>query len=85
MGENNMYYGIKQIPKGKIRGTPEYCAQTNQIRWWGIEKIDERLLKEEKIKDDAKIVVKEFKKNQIILEDKDATPSEIKMDESMVK
>src|SRR5258705_207523 len=49
MGEN-MYCGIGKIPKGKVRGTPEYCVQTNQIRYYGLEEIDEKLLKQAKRK-----------------------------------
>jgi len=43
-----MYCGIGKIPRGKTRGTPEYCVQSNQIRYYGLEKIDKNLLKRAK-------------------------------------
>lgn len=34
------YCGIGKIPKGKKRGTAEECIKANQIRYYGLEKID---------------------------------------------
>lgn len=88
--EKDMYCGIGKIPSGKIRGTPEHCVQTNQIRYYGLELIDEDLLKEakgktsslikeqlklKKIEDDAKILIKEVKNLKIILDDDDSKPA----------
>ncbi len=88
-----MYCGIGQVPKGRIRGTPEYCIQTNQVRYYGLEAIDEDLLKQakgnvsdltkeklkiKKIEDDAKILIKEVKNIKIILESEDSKPSQKK-------
>lgn len=88
-----MYCGVNQIPKGKIRGTPEYCVQTNQVRYYGIVAIDPKLLKtakgkttdliDEKLKlakiqSDVKLLLKEYKRLKIILENKNASKSEIK-------
>lgn len=39
-----MYCGIGPIPKGKQRGTPEYCLNKKQVRYWGIKKIDKQIL-----------------------------------------
>ena len=93
MGKDNMYCGSGKIPKGKILGTPEYCVQTNQIRYYGIEKIDKDLLKSAKgrttdltkeqlklkrLEDDAQILIKNVKKLKIILEDDNSKPSQLK-------
>jgi len=92
MGEN-MYCGIGPIPRGKIRGTPEYCIQTNQVRYYGLELIDKKLLKSakgkssdivkeqlklKKIEDDAKFLIKEVRNIKVITEDRDAKPSQQK-------
>lgn len=88
-----MYCGIGKIPKGRIRGTAEYCIQTNQVRYYGLEAIDEDLLKQakgnisdltkeklkvKKIEDDAKLLIKEVKNIKIILESDDSKPSQKK-------
>jgi len=88
-----MYCGIGRIPKGKIRGTPEYCVQTNQIRYYGLKKIDESLLKKakgtatnlikeqlklKKIEDEAKILIKEVKNLKVLLEQKNIKPTQLK-------
>jgi len=39
-----MFCGITPIPKGKRRGTPEYCAAAKQIRYYGLVPIDPKLL-----------------------------------------
>lgn len=78
-----MYCGINVVPPGKTLGTPEYCVQTNQVRYYGLELIDEDLLNQakgtssnlikeqlklKKIEDDAKILINEVKNIKIILE-----------------
>lgn len=90
---DNMYCGIGPVPRGKVRGTPEYCIQTNQVRYYGLKKIDKSLLKNlkgsttdltkekmklRKIQDEAKILIKEVKKLRIILDNSDAKDSQIK-------
>lgn len=89
----NMYCGIGKLTKGKIRGTPEHCIRTNQVRYYGIESIDPDLipqakgqasdllkeqLKLKRIEDDAKGLIKEAKLVKIILEDDSATKSQQK-------
>lgn len=80
--EDKMYCGVKPVPKNMIRGTPEYCAKTNQVRYYGIVQINESLLanqqkkgdltkeklKMQKLDSDAKILIREIKHQQIILE-----------------
>ncbi|MEM0354000.1 MAG: hypothetical protein QXW79_00325 [Thermoplasmata archaeon] len=45
---SSMYCGIRKIPKGRERGTPEHCLKTKQVRYYGLVKIDKNLL--EKVK-----------------------------------
>ena len=88
-----MYCGAGPVPKGKIRGTPEYCVQTNQIRYYGLVAIDKDLLKTakgqssdlikeqlklKKIEDDAKVLIKEVKNLKIILDSERSSTSEVK-------
>lgn len=80
--EDKMYCGIGPIPKGMIRGTPEYCLRTNQVRYYGIEAIDKNLLKNfeestsdllkeqlkmKRIEESAKILIKNIKETHEIL------------------
>lgn len=38
------YCGIKAVPKGKRQGNMKECVQANQIRRFGLAKVDSRLL-----------------------------------------
>lgn len=40
------YCGKGPVPKGKKRGSAEYCLMNNQVRYYGVEKIDKKLLKD---------------------------------------
>ncbi|AGC02111.1 putative low complexity protein [Acanthamoeba polyphaga moumouvirus] len=90
---DEMYCGIGKIPKGKIRGTPEYCLEANQVRYYGLKKIDPDLLsmttsrksslvkeqlKLKRLQDDAKILIKEVKNVDLVLNDDMARESNIK-------
>jgi hypothetical protein len=51
MPEKEIFCGIGNIPKKARRGTMQECAEKGQIRYYGVKKIDPRLLeaaKEEK-------------------------------------
>ncbi|AVL94971.1 hypothetical protein ma585 [Moumouvirus australiensis] len=100
-----MYCGIGKIPKNKIRGTPEYCLEANQVRYYGLKKIDPDLLsmttskksnlvkeqlKLKRLQDDAKILIKEVKNVDLVLNDDMARESNVKRarkrkDELLVK
>ena len=41
---SNAFCGIGQIPKGKKRGSMKECAELGQIRYYGLKKIDQRLV-----------------------------------------
>lgn len=90
---DSKYCGIGKIPKGKELASPEYCIKNNQVRYYGLVAIDPKLLKEsnvktrslvkeqlklKKIEDDAKVLIKEVKNLKLILEDKEARPSQQK-------
>ena len=44
------YCGIKKVPKSRRLGTMKDCAKSSQIRYWGINKVDERILSKQKKK-----------------------------------
>ncbi|ACF16996.1 V12 [Sputnik virophage] len=90
---SNMYCGIGKVPKGKERGTPEHCFQSNQIRYYGIKKIDKSLLEKPKkkrlslIKEQTKLnnllekgkrMVKEANKLKSIINDPESSKTEIR-------
>jgi len=39
-----IYCGINNVPKGSKLGSMKECVESNQIRYWGINKIDPKLL-----------------------------------------
>lgn len=41
---DKIYCGIEALPKGKIRGSMKECIEKNQVRYWGLKKIDSRLI-----------------------------------------
>jgi hypothetical protein len=88
-----MYCGIKAVPKGKIRGTPEYCAKNKQVRFYGIKHIDKNLLEEvskkapnvikeqlklKKAEDNGKILIKKYKNLMVVIDDKNIKSSQRK-------
>lgn len=94
-----MYCGIGPVPKNKVRGTPEYCVETNQVRYYGLELIDKKLLNKDKskatglikeqlklkkIQDDAKILIKEVQTLKMILETEGIKPSKKKTAEKQM-
>jgi hypothetical protein len=45
MAKDIAYCGIGRIPSTKRRGSMKECAQKNQVRYYGIKKIDTTMLK----------------------------------------
>lgn len=85
------YCGMGDVPKGKKRGTAEYCLNKNQVRYYGIKKIDKDLLgKKEVSKIDinkerlllkryrniALAMVNDFKKQKLIANNDNFTAAE---------
>jgi hypothetical protein len=79
-----VYCGVKRISKNKRLGTPDECAELNQVRHYGLEKIDKNLvnisgkkprslikeqLKEKKLEMDGRVLLKEANTLKIIIED----------------
>ena len=62
-GKNKAYCGINEVPKGRHRGNPVECKK--QIRYWGINEVDKKLLDEfaenKKIKQEMKLQEKKIK------------------------
>jgi len=76
------YCGSKSVPKNKVRGTMKECADSNQVRYWGVKKIDKKFLgdQKEKVVDveneiiklknmeaEGGILLKEIKKTKLII------------------
>ena len=38
------YCGIGKVPAGKKRGSAKYCLEKNQVRYYGLEQIDQKLI-----------------------------------------
>jgi len=86
------YCGAGAVPRGKYRASAEYCVQRNQVRYYGLKKIDAELLEKKvktsdidkeriklkKIDLDADDLIKEFAKVKRILEDPTSTKSQLK-------
>jgi len=98
--EKPMFCGVGDPPKGRERGTPEFCVQTNQVRYYGLVPIDKRLLitakgktsslikeqlKLRRLEDDAKLLVNNVKNVKLILSNDNAKPSKIKAAENKLK
>jgi hypothetical protein len=43
---DDIFCGAGKVPKNKRRGTMQECIEKNQFRYWGIKKIDSRVLAE---------------------------------------
>ncbi len=50
MSDKKAYCGIGEVPSKKYRGTSEECVNNNQIRYYGLKKIDPEILKNNKKK-----------------------------------
>ena len=46
-----IYCGVADVPKGSKLGSMVECAKKNQVRYWGVKKIDPKILEREKIID----------------------------------
>jgi len=40
----DIYCGVRDVPKGKKRGSMKECAEKGEVRYFGLNKVDERLL-----------------------------------------
>lgn len=86
------YCGISNPPKGKVRGSVEYCVNHNQVRYYGIEavkkkdliktsktpSIDKERIKLQKIGLDIDDLVKAFAKVKRVLDDPKSTRAQLK-------
>ncbi len=43
---SKVFCGVGNIPKGKKRGSMKECADAGQVRYYGIKKIDEKLVEQ---------------------------------------
>lgn len=50
MIDTEPYCGIKKVPNGRKRGTMLECAETKRVGYWGIKKVDPRVIEHAKKK-----------------------------------
>lgn len=86
------YCGIGPVPKGKERGTAEYCAASKQIRYYGKKKVDPALLVVKKkgtdiikeqlklraLQDKGKILINNIKIEKIIIDNDKSKKSQVR-------
>jgi len=60
---SNIYCGSKNVPKNKKLGSMIECAEKGQVSYWGVRKIDPRVL--ENVKVDRKITLDKARSNKI--------------------
>jgi len=48
MPTDNIYCGVDDVPNGKRRGSMKECLEKQQVRYWGVKKVDSRLLENKK-------------------------------------
>lgn len=53
-----IYCGVGDVPGDKIRGTAKQCLQANQVRYYGIKKIDKDLIKNKDLLNPEKELIK---------------------------
>ena len=61
------YCGINKVPANMERGDAEYCLKHNQVRYWGLKKVDSSILEELKNIKDLEKLEKELKSAFILL------------------
>jgi hypothetical protein len=59
----NTYCGIKEVPKNKKLGSMLECAEKGQVYYWGLKKIDNRIL--QNIKKPKEITLDKARMNKI--------------------
>lgn len=87
----DFYCGVNNPPRGKVRGTPEQCLGAKQVRYYGVEKINPRLLKKEdgpdltkerlklkNLEDKGKKILRETTNLKIIIDDPTERASKIR-------
>ena len=84
------YCDTKEIPKGKRLGNPQECIENNQIRYYGLEQITPKFIKNTKImkkhnKETLKLNTSESKINQKISEEKQKIINEMTKIENQAK
>jgi len=47
---SKIYCGASKVPKGQTLGSMKECVEKNQVRYWGVKKVDSRLLEKKSIK-----------------------------------
>ncbi len=61
------YCGIGKVPKDAERGSDEYCLEHNQVRYWGLKKIDPSIVKKVEIIKNKDKIKTEIRTGEIII------------------
>jgi len=67
MSEKELYYGPGDVPKGKKRANIKEALEANQIRYYGVKKVDERIIKKAQKKDQNKQTIRDLQNKNIRL------------------
>jgi hypothetical protein len=59
------YCGIKPLKKGQKRATALECLKNNQVRYYGIKKIDKDLIKEVVVEKEQEKIKEQIRVNQV--------------------
>ena len=62
----NIYCGSKKVPKNKRLGSMIECAEKGQVSYWGLKKIDTRII--DNVKSKIKISLDKSRANKIKLD-----------------
>jgi hypothetical protein len=56
--DEKIYCGIGKIPKGHRLGSMEECLEKNQVKYWGLKKVDSRIIEANKANKKNKKITK---------------------------
>lgn len=67
MSDKELYYGPGDVPKNKRRANIKEALEANQIRYYGVKKVDERIIKKAQQKDQDKQTIRDLQNKKIRL------------------
>lgn len=67
MSEMELYYGVGTPPKGKRRANVKEALEANQIRYYGLKKVDKRIVTKAQKKDQDKQTIRDLQNKKIRL------------------
>lgn len=67
MSDKNLYYGAYNVPKDKKRATMKEAIEANQIRYYGVKKIDQRTIEKSREKQKNQETIRDLQNKKIRL------------------